>query len=156
MWHSSFRRLLIGTAFAALAMAAGASASPGFAIDGLRIRPPNGAFGATAVGTCDLRTYTGCKVKTFTVENVGSQTILIGGYGIFDLDPSIAALVPSAGECSSLPLVGGYWALQPGGSCVIGVAFAATEKGRMQNELHIWHTDQFSPIAVVPLSGVGT
>ena len=157
--HSSFRRLLVLTAFAvALTVPAAAQASSGYAVDGLRIRPAIGAFGGIPVGSCDLATYAGCKIKTFTVENVGSDPILIGGFGIFDPDPPTAALVggtPGSG-CEFLPLVGGYWSLQPGASCTIDVAFNPVEKGRMENELHVWYTDQFNPIAVIRLFGVGT
>ncbi len=142
----------------ALAIPAAATASPGYAIDGLRVKTPVGAFGATQVGSCDLRTYEGCRIRMFTLENVGSEVILIGGYGIFDLDPLTAALVPGTpgSECSFLPLIDGYWGLAPKETCTIGVAFDPGIQGRVENELHVWHTSQFSPIAVVPLFGVGT
>ena len=153
----ALRRLGASVAVA-LAIPAGAAGSPGYAIDGLRIKPPMGAFGGTQMGSCDLRTYEGCRIRTFTLENVGSDVILIGGYGIFDADPSTAALVPGTpgSECAFLPLIDGYWGLAAGDTCTIGVAFDAGRQGRVENELHVWHTSQFSPIAIIPLFGVGT
>lgn len=154
----SLRRLTVLASFAAaLTLPVAAEGSPGFTIDGLRVKPPIGAYGAIEVGSCDLTTYAGCKIKIFELQNVGSETIAIGAYGIFDLDPSTAALVPGdATACSSLPLIGGYWALAPGASCTIGVAFATVTRGLVGNELHVWFDDQSSPIAVIPLAGVGT
>jgi hypothetical protein len=153
----SLRRLTVLALFAAaLTLPITAAGSPGFAIDGLKIKPPIGVYGAVVVGSCDLRTYAGCKVKTFTLHNVGAETIPIGGYGIFDLEPSTAALAPDdATRCSHLPLSGGFWALAPGASCTIGVAFTAVTTGWVENELHVWSTDQFRPIAVIPLFAVG-
>ena len=158
MSRSSLRRLtVLAVSAVALAIPAAVEAGPGYSVEGLRVKPPIGAFGGIQVGSCDLVTYTGCKIETFTLENVGSMTIFIGGFGIFDLDPSTAALVPGAPEsgCEFLPLVGGYWALQPGESCTISVAFDPGLRGRVENELHVWYADQSSPIAVVPLFGVG-
>lgn len=155
----SFSRLLVFTAScAALTLPAAAEASPSYAVDGLRVQAPIGAFGGIRVGSCDLVTYAGCKIKTFTVENLGSDSVFIGGFGISDLDPLTAALVPGAPAtgCEFLPIVGGYWSLQPGASCTLSVAFNPVEKGRAENELRIWSTDQSEPIAVIPLSGVGT
>jgi hypothetical protein len=152
-------RLLALTALAvALTVPAAGHATPGYTIEGLKIRPPIGSFGGIRLGSCDLITYAGCEIRTFTVENVGSDPILIGGFGIFDLDPSTAALLPGTpgSGCEFLPIVGGYWSLQPGASCTIGVAFSPTQKGPMKNELRIWFNDQSSPIAIVKLVGVGT
>ncbi len=134
------------------------AASPGYTIAGLKIQPGVGAFGAVPIGSCNLVTYSGCALKTFTVENVSDVTIRIGGFAVADVDPLIAALAPSAPGtgCDFLPVVDGYWALIPGASCRITVAFSPTQKGPMRNELHIWYLDQSQPIAVVPLSGVGT
>jgi hypothetical protein len=153
----SLRRLTVLALFAAaLTVPVAADGSPGFAVDGLRVKPPIGAYGAIEVGSCDLITYAGCEIKTFTLQNVGSETVSIGGYGIEDLDPANAALVSGeATECGRLPLIGGYWALAPGSSCTISVAFATVTKGRVEAELHVWFTDQFSPLAVIPLAGVG-
>lgn len=156
MRRKVLRLLLVLAVLAAAIAPASSSAAPGYAVEGLKIRPPLGAFGGIPVGSCDLVTYVGCRTRTFTLDNVGDQTIRIGGYGIADLDPLIAALVPVSGACSSLPLVGGYWALQPGASCVIVVAFSPTQVGRMENDLHVWYLDQFDPIAVIPLFGIGT
>jgi hypothetical protein len=157
--RSSFSRLLVLTSVAvALTLSTVTHASTGFTVDGLRVRPPVGTFGGIPVRSCDLVTYAGCKIETFTVTNVGSDPILIGGFGIADLDPGTVALVPGApgSGCDLLPLNGGYWSLQPGASCTISAAFGPVEKGLMQGELHIWYTDQFNPIAVIPLIGVGT
>jgi hypothetical protein len=154
-----FCRLFILTAIAAaLAMPTGAHASTGFTIDGLRVRPPIGTFGGVQVGSCDLGTYTGCKILTFSVENVGSDPILIGGFEAIGSDPSTFALLPSdpGSGCDSLPLVDGFWSLQPGATCTISVAFSPIRRGLTEGELHIWYTDQFNPIAVVLLRGVGT
>jgi len=153
----SLRRLTVLALFAAaLTVPVTADGSPGVAVDGLRVTPPIGAFGAIEVGSCDLITYAGCKIKTFTLQNVGSEVTFIGGYGIEDPDPGNAALVSGdATECGRLPLIGGYWALAPGSSCTISVAFATFTQGRVEAELRVWFTDQFSPIAVIPLAGVG-
>jgi hypothetical protein len=133
------------------------AASPGYTIAGLKIPAGMGAFGGVPVGSCDLLTYSGCTLKTFTVKNVGTSTIRIGGFGIADLDPLIAAIGPSApGSCDFLPVVDGYWALTPDASCQIAVALSPTERGPVRNELHIWYLDPSQPIAVVPLSAVGT
>jgi hypothetical protein len=139
----------------AIASAAPANANTGYAIDGLQIQPPQGAFGATPIGSCNLATYVGCEIRTFTLRNVGSSNIQIWGYGIYDLDPITAAMFPIIGDCSFLPITDGYWTLQPGSSCEIAVAFAATEKGRMENELRIWFPNQSTLIGLVPLFGVG-
>lgn len=148
--------LLVAAIFAVAVPSA--AASSGYTIAGLKIQPAIGAFGAVPVGSCNLVTYAGCTFKTFTVKNVGSETIRIGGFAIADLDPLTAALGPSApgSGCDFLPVVDGYWALSPDASCQITVAFSPTEKGLVRNELHIWYLDQAQPIAVVPLSGVGT
>lgn len=158
MRSSSFNRLVVLAGVAvALTLPAPADASTGFTVDGLRVRPPIGAFGGIPVGSCDLVTYAGCKVKTVTVENVGSDAILIGGFGVDGVEPQVFALVPGdpVSGCDFLPLVDGYWLLEPGASCTISVAFSPVEKGRVESELHIWYTDQFEPIAVIPLIGVG-
>jgi hypothetical protein len=134
-----------------------AEATPGFTIAGLRITPPVGAFGATPVGGCNLVTYDGCTIKTFTVTNVGSTPILFNGFGIAGGDPLNAALVsgdPSSG-CEFTTSGTGSFQLLPGESCLISVAFGPTTKGLNRNELHIWYLNQFEPIAVVPLLGVG-
>jgi hypothetical protein len=157
--YSRFCRLLILTALAAaLATPAGANASPGYTIDGMRVRPPIGSFGGVPVGSCDLVTYTGCKILTFSVENVGADPILIGGFDVLGSDPITFALLPSApgSGCGSLPLVDGYWSLQPGATCTISVAFSPVQRGPTGSELHIWYTDQSDLIAVIPLMGVGT
>ena len=157
--RSLFRRLVILAAVAAtFAVPATAQASPGFTVDGLRVRPPVGAFGGVPVGSCDLVTYAGCKILTFSVENVGSDPILIGGFDVTGSDPLTFALLPSDPEsgCGSLPIVDGYWSLQPGATCTISVAFSPVRSGLTKGELHLWFTDQFDPIAVVPLFGVGT
>ena len=98
------------------------------------------------------------KIRTFTIQNVGSEPVLIGGFGLANLSSNNAALVPGApgSGCDFLPVVGGYFSLAPGASCLISVAFGPTETGRAENELHIWYTDQLNPIAVVRLFGVGT
>ena len=133
------------------------AAGAGFTIDGLKVKPTVGAFGAVPVGSCDLTTYAGCRIKTFTLENVGSSTILIGGFGISGEDPLVAALAPGipGSGCQFQPIVGGFWTLQPGDSCTIGVAFSPTQRGPVENVLRVWSTDEASPIAVVPLRGVG-
>ncbi|MCA1707693.1 MAG: hypothetical protein LC808_32250 [Actinobacteria bacterium] len=140
---------------AALATPAAAEAASGFSVEGLKITPPVGAFGGTKVGSCDLVTYTGCPIRTFTLTNVGAEPILIGGFGIFGLTAALVFGSPGSG-CEFLPQVGGYWSLEPGASCIISVAFSPDQRGRVENELHIWYTDQSNPIAVVPLFGVGT
>ena len=156
--NTRFCRLIVLTALAvALTVPAAAHAVTGFTIDGLRVRPPVGTFGGTQVGSCDLVTHAGCKILTFTVENVGSDPILIGGFEVGSTEPLNVALLPSApgSGCGSLPLVGGYWSLEPGTTCTISVTFNPTQKGRMENELHIWYTSQSDLIAVIPLIGVG-
>jgi hypothetical protein len=148
--------LLIALIFATATQAA--AASPGYTIAGLKIQPPIGVFGAVRIGSCDLVTLSGCDLRTFTVGNVGNRTIPIGGFGIADIDPLTAALAPGASGsgCEFLPVVDGYWALSPGASCRIRVAFSPTREGLMRNELRIWYLDQSKPIAVSPLFGVGT
>jgi hypothetical protein len=152
------KKLGLLLALIAATAAPAAAASPGYTIAGLKIQPPVGAFGAVRVGSCDLATFAGCDLRTFTVQNVGNQTILIGGFGIADLDPPTAALAPGApgSGCEFLPVVGGYWTLAPNASCRIRVAFAPIQKGLARNELHIWYLSQSDPIAIVPLSAVGT
>ena len=147
---------LVVTALFAIAVPS-AAASPGYTIAGLKIQGV-GAFGAVPVGSCNLLTYSGCPLRTFTVKNVGTTTIRIGGFAIADVDPLTAALGPSApgSGCDFLPVVDGYWALSPDVSCRITVTFSPIEKGPVRNELHIWYLDQSQPIAIVPLSAVGT
>lgn len=152
--HLKFRLLsLLGT----LAVFALAHASPGFAFDGLKVGAPVASFGGIKIGSCDLATYAGCKIKTVTLNNVGSEPILIGGFGIRDLDPATAALVPGATNtgCEFLPVVGQQWLLEPGQSCTIEVAFNPVVKGPVNNALRVWSTDQSNPIAVIALFGVG-
>ena len=156
--RTPFRRLFVLTALAvALTIPAAAHASTGYTIDGLRVRPPIGTFGGTQIGSCDLVTYAGCKISTFTVENVGSEPILIGGFEVATPDPATVVLLPSApgSGCGSLPVVGAYWSLQPGTRCTISVAFNPTQRGLIRNELHIWYTSQSDLIAVLHLIGVG-
>ena len=145
---------LLGT----MSLLALAHAGSGFSSDGLKLRTPVGSFGGTAVGSCNLASFAGCKIKTFTLENVGSEPIPIGGWAIGDLDPATAAVVPGtpSSGCEFLPVVGEQWSLAPGAACTISVAFSPVEKGRTENALHIWSTDQSNPIAVIPLFGVGT
>ena len=148
---------LLVTLIAATAAPA-ATASPGYTIAGLKIHVPVGAFGAVPVGSCNLATFAGCDLRTFTVQNVSDRTISIGGFGIAAVDPLNAALgpaVPGSG-CEFLPIVNGYWTLAPNAWCQIRVAFAPTQKGLVRNELHIWYLSQSEPIAIVPLSAVGT
>jgi hypothetical protein len=144
---------LLGT----LAVFTLADASPVFAHDGLKVGAPVASFGAIKLGSCDLATHAGCKTKTLTLSNVGSEPILIGGFGIRDLDPATAALVPGATNagCEFLPVVGQQWSLEPGQSCTIDVAFNPVVKGPTYNALHVWSTDQSNPIAVIALFGVG-
>ncbi len=98
------RGLLIALIFATATQAAGAS--PGYTIAGLKIHSPVGAFGAVPIGSCDLVTFSGCDLRTFTVANGGNRTIPIGGFGIADVDPLIAALAPGApgSGCEFLPV----------------------------------------------------
>jgi hypothetical protein len=157
--RTRFCRLFVLTALAvALTVPAAAHASPGYTIDGLRVRPPVGPFGGTQVGSCDLVTSAGCKILTFTVENVGSDPILIGGFEVVSSDPLSVALLPSApgSGCGSLPIVGGYWSLEPGTKCTISVISNPTQRGRIENELRLWYTSQSDLIAVIPLITVGT
>jgi hypothetical protein len=135
-----------------------AAASPGYTIAGLKIQSPVGAFGGVPVGSCNLATFAGCDLKTFTVQNVSDRTISIGGFGIADLDPVSAALAPGVpgSGCEFLPIVDGYWTLAPNASCRIRVAFAPPQKGLVRNELHIWYLSQSEPIAIVPLFAIGT
>jgi hypothetical protein len=142
------------TSFAVLVLPAGAQ--HGYAV-AFRITPPVGAFGATPVGSCDLVTYEGCRIKTFTVTNVGSTTILFNGYGVEGTDPQNAALVfPQENGCGNDISPSGSFQLQPGASCLISVALGPTHKGLNTNKLTIFYPDQFTPIAVVPLKGIGT
>ena len=133
-------------------------ASPGLGLDGLKLRTPVASFGAVQTGSCDLATSTGCKIKTLTLENVGSEPIRIGGFGIGDADPLTASVVPGSpgSGCEFLPVVDGFWSLQQGASCTLSVAFNPVVKGRTDNSLLIWATDQSEPIAVIPIFGVGT
>jgi Cep192 domain 4 len=153
------RTVLVG--ISALLTSLAMLAPPGAARHGyavaFRITPPVGAFGATPVGTCDLVTYEGCRIKTFTVTNVGSTTILFNGYGVEGTDPQNAALVfPQENGCGNDISPSGSFQLQPGASCLISVAFGPTHKGLNTNQLTIFYPDQFTPIAVVPLKGIGT
>jgi hypothetical protein len=149
---AAFSALLISLAMLALP----AEATHGYTV-AFRITPPIGAFGATRVGSCDLTTYVGCRTKTFTVTNAGSTTILFTGFGIEGGDPLNAALfVPGDNSCGDDISPSGTFQLLPGASCGISVAFGPTHTGPNTNNLIIWYLDQFQPIAVVPLKGVGT
>ena len=152
------KKLVFAIALAVAVVVPAAAAGHAYAVSGLKISPPVGAYGSVAVGSCNLTTYAGCELKTFTISNVGSSTILIGGFGIATVDPLTAAIVPGrpGSGCEFLPLSGSFWALAPGASCQITTALAPMQKGPVRNELHIWSGDQQSPIAVIPLSGVGT
>jgi hypothetical protein len=152
------KKLGLLVALIAATVAPGAAASPGYTIAGLKIQSPVGAFGGVPVGSCNLVTFAGCDLRTFTVQNVSDRTISIGGFGIAALDPVTAALAPGlpGSGCEFLPIVDGYWALVPNASCRIRVAFAPTQKGLVRNELHIWYLSQSEPIAIVPLFAVGT
>ena len=134
-----------------------AVARPG-TIPELKVHTPVGAFGAVPVGSCNLTTLAGCERKTFVFENVGSTTIAIGGFGIAQLDPATAAVIPGLpGQgCEFLPIVAGFWTLAPGSSCEITVTLAPVQKGLTRNELHVWWNNPADPIAVVPLMAVGT
>jgi hypothetical protein len=157
MWRSSPRRLFVlALSAVAFAVPAAADAVSHPSEHGLRISPPVGAFGAIPVGSCDLATYAGCKIITFTVENTGSHPIAIGGFGVV-AGAENAALVPGTpgSGCEFLPLVGGLWSLAPGASCRIAVVFSPTGKGHEENELRIWVTHPSDPLAVIPLFGVG-
>lgn len=152
------KRVVLFVALIAAIAAPAATASPGYTIAGLKIQSPVGAFGGVPVGSCNLVTFAGCDLKTFTVQNVSDRTISIGGFGIAALDPVTAALAPGVpgSGCEFLPIVDGYWTLAPNASCRIRVAFAPPQKGLVRNELHIWYLSQSEPIAIVPLSAVGT
>jgi hypothetical protein len=152
------KKLGLLLALIAAIAAPAAAASPGYTIAGLKIQSPVGAFGGVPVGSCNLVTFAGCDMRTFTVQNVSDRPIPIGGFGIAALDPLTAALGPAVpvSGCEFLPIVDGYWTLGPNASCQIRVAFAPTQKGPVRNELHIWYLSQAEPIAIVPLSAVGT
>jgi hypothetical protein len=144
---------LAATGFAICASAA--TASPGFGPAGLRVQPPVGAFGAVRVGSCDLVSLEGCAGKTFTLTNTGTEPILFNGFGITGAEPLAFALVsgdPATG-CEFLPIVNGYWSLDPGVSCLITVAFGPPSKGRFEDQLILF--SDFDVIASVPLQGIG-
>jgi hypothetical protein len=137
-----------------------ASASPGYAVAGLRVQPQVVALGAAPVGSCTGSTLPDCNSRTITLTNVGTETIAISGFGIPAPEfPSFAlGLGTPASGCEFLQLIGGHWALAPGASCDITVLFVPRERGLVRQELDVWGVplDLSAPIAVVPLLGVGT
>jgi hypothetical protein len=82
--------LLLAAALVALALgatvsAAASGAASGYTIEGLRITPPVGAFGGMPIDSCDLTgypDYPGCRTRTFTVTNVGTENIHFVAYGV--------------------------------------------------------------------------
>jgi hypothetical protein len=155
---STLASLCLALALAATGLAISASAataSPGFGPAGLRVQPPVGAFGAVQVGSCDLVSLAGCVGKTFTLTNSGEDPILFSGFGVSGTDPLTFALVsgnPATG-CDFLPIVNGYFSLDPGVSCFITVVFGPPSKGRFEDQLILFR--DFDVIASVPLRGVG-
>jgi len=141
---------------AALASAALLAAHPNYAIDELRVTPPIGQFGGIKVGSCMISWLEGCKVRTFTLTNTGSQPILFGGFGLISPINDV-----SLGEvtCTLLPLVEvdgqHYLSLTPSEACEISVGMATETAGRVERTLEAWYDDQFNPLLVVPLRAVG-
>jgi hypothetical protein len=154
------KKLVLLSAVVAAISVPAASASPAYTITGLRVHPEVGAFGSAEVGSCTGATYSACVVRTFTLENVGSEPIFVVGWGISD-----PAEFPSFGlgnttfpfGCDALPRVDGIGVLAPGSSCQIAAVFVPQEKGPVWGELHVWGVpfDLSAPIAVIPLFGVG-
>ena len=97
--------LLIALIFATATQAA--AASPGYTIAGLKIQPPIGVFGAVRIGSCDLVTFSGCDLRTFTVGNVGNRTIPIGGFGIADQSAHLRASVDELLDNLAADITGG-------------------------------------------------
>jgi hypothetical protein len=145
----------------AVAFAAPVAAAPNYTIDGLRVTPPIGEFGGVKVDSCHWETAEGCKFRTFTITNVGSEPVLFGGFGVHSpvSDVGFDPRFPDEESCEWLPLVevGGqrYKSLAPGEACEVIVAMAPTTVGRVERTLDAFSDDQFSPILIVPLRAVG-
>ncbi|TMK15644.1 MAG: hypothetical protein E6G68_10685 [Actinobacteria bacterium] len=150
---TSLRRLLViaatvvtaAAAFGLVGVGTAGAIGPGFAIDGLRITPPVGVFGAVLSGSeAD---------KTFTFTNMGSQAITFNAMGIANPADFAFGVLTEGTDCDALPIVDGSWSLAPGMSCTISVLFNPQSAGRSENELRLWQGSD--PIAIVPLFGIG-
>ena len=133
---------------AAVVFTAPAIAGSAFAVEGLKIKTPVGAFGAIPVGSCDLVTLQGCELKTFEFTNIGTTTI---AFDTISLEGGNSAPVfgqPGSG-CDF------FFALQPGQSCLITVAFSPATKGHVTDELRLISLSEGRLVALVPLSGTG-
>lgn len=143
----------------ALALALPTSARVG---DNLRINPPTATYGRIAVDSClSEETLAGCKVKTFTLTNVGTEPILISGFGYSsaplpygDVGFQIPAIAP-VNDCTRLPIVNLHWVLAPGATCTKTIAMNPTVTGKVEGSLVVSGLDQATVIARVPLHGIG-
>jgi hypothetical protein len=134
-----------------------ASASPAYTIPELRVQPQVLAFGSAEIGSCSGATYSACRVRTVTIENIGSETIFLAGWGILDPQEFPSFGIGLGGTCHFLPFIDGYPALAPGSSCGIEAVFVPQEVGPVWGTLSVLEKSRgFSaPIAVIPLFGVG-
>ena len=154
-----------------LATATPVAAGDRFVIDGLRVTPQVGNYGRIEIGSCvyepETETTSGdCKFKTFTLTNIGTEPILMAGIGgtshpVPFNDVSFVNDISKWGpdECTRLPQVqvgeDNYWSLVPGDSCTYSLAMQPLVEGRVEGTLRAWNFDQFDPILVIPLTGIG-
>jgi hypothetical protein len=150
------RRIAASLAVAiAVAFAPPVDAAPHFAIDGLRVTPPIGQFGALKIGSCDIQFLEGCSVIEFTLTNVGSDPILISSIGI---QSPVQDVTIGGSDCVELPLVTVdgqlYLSLAPGEDCSVTVGMGPLFLGRVERTLEVLGY-QFNPILIMPLFVVG-
>jgi hypothetical protein len=139
----------------AVAFAAPVGAAPNFTIEGLRVTPPIGQFGGVKLGSCDLQFLEGCRIRTFTLSNVGSEPILISGVGV---ESPAQDVTIGGSDCAELPLVEvdgqNYFSLAPGVECSATVGMAPLTVGRVERTFVV-HGEKFDRILIVPLRAVG-
>ena len=145
----------------AIAFAGPVGAAPNYTIDGLRVRPAIGQFGGVEVDSCNWETFEGCKARTFTLTAVGSEPILIGGMGVHSpvSDVGFDPRFPEEGSCGLLPQVEVdgrlFFSLAPGEACEVIIAMSPVAIGHVERTFDVQYNDQFNPILIVPLRGVG-
>jgi hypothetical protein len=155
------KKLVLLSAVVAAICVPAASASPAYTIPELRVHPQVVAFGSAEIGSCSGATYSACLLRRVTIENIGSETIWLAGWGT-DIGPqefpsfSLGNNV-SVGSCGRLPAIDGYGALAPGSSCFIEVVFVPREEGPVWGTLFVLEKSRgySAPIALIPLFGVG-
>jgi len=141
-----------------LAFAAPVGAAANYTIDGLRVTPPIGQFGGVQIGSCAIQSLEGCRIRTFTLTNVGSEPIL---FGQFDLQSPVSDVSVGGSTCGAgfLPVVEvdgqRYLLLAPGEACEITIGMSPLTVGRVERALVAWYDDPSNPIMIVPLRAVG-